>query len=580
MTRAVFSKVRGLLLFDDSVLSDTEIITRFGAGTLIDALHPHADLPHPLRNRLIALHNSGQIDLLSLTTTQGLANLSGPIFFSVQMVFCDVIPDLDTQVSTMVGAVRRLVEKGGRDYAAHHPYVAFGKWLGKDLSRARAIVAAADAGEDIDKPSIVTALQVIGDSALALRMIHQYKDGRRLAGLTALSRIKPSSETEAKGSIDILLPFCGGQFDDETRSHALNSAFEVLKGFDSLHRVVVPLLVTAVVDTPTDFTRFELIRALWLHHPLFDTKNVRAALDVVRGGDFSQKGLVDTLDAGLHQLLATVHRDLALDFLTELLAIDDGLLSLQNLKSVMQALASGSRDQLFALAVRWFRTGKKRLCESVAEILTHRHGRSPFDSSMKGLGLSGGEQVVVCHRAISYLLLHADISASIVVAALRAGNADVEQDLIDLLVFPILINFQGAARDYLRSIGKGDSAYRAVRKALKRNDTYLKEARIKAPIKELLPSDYQRNVVAMKNKDQGREIRKMAEQKSIFFNLAHRSTLLYGRKARTYVGGPDKPPVTMELKAMSFGFDMPRLDTIDPVGLDHMIRLFRSSKPK
>ena len=58
------------------------------------------------------------------------------------------------------------------------------------------------------------------------------------------------------------------------------------------------------------------------------------------------------------------------------------------------------------------------------------------------------------------------------------------------------------------------------------------------------------------------------------------STLLYGRKAITYVRGADEPPVSMEMKTMSTGFEMPRLQIIDPVGLDWLIRILRLSVQK
>ena len=567
---------------DGTPLIDADIVARFATGTLIDVLclERHADRPDSCRNRAVALHNRGQIDLLRLTTTPGFVALGGTDFFSVQRVFCDAIPYLEAPLIAMMAAVERLAEKGGRDGAAGFPYNAFKLWLDKDLARARAVVAAADAGEEVNQQFIAIALEALGDNVLAERVVGQYNDGRRLAGLSALGRIKPAGEAEAKATLDILLPLCGGSFDEDTRFAAISAAFGVLKNFGALHGTVVPQLIAAVTHTPTEFTRFALVQALWLHDKVFDARSVKATLDVARGGDFSKKGLVDTLDGALQQLFGTMHRDLALDFLTDVLAIEDGLLALNKLDSVKHRLAASSRDQLFALAVRWFLTGNKQLCEAMAEILSQSDRAAPFDASMKGLGLTGSQQVVVCHKALAYLLLRPVISASMVVAALRAGDSGVRDNLIQLLVYPILINFQGEARDYLRSIKKDDAACGAVRKALKQGDAYVIGAQIKTPIKELWPSDYRRNLAAMKLHDQGREISKMAERQSIFFNLAHRSTLLYGRKALTYVGGPDKPPVMMELKPMSFGLDMPRLNTIDPVGLDYMMRVFRVSKPK
>jgi len=78
----------------------------------------------------------------------------------------------------------------------------------------------------------------------------------------------------------------------------------------------------------------------------------------------------------------------------------------------------------------------------------------------------------------------------------------------------------------------------------------------------------------------GREIRKLAERQSVFFGLVQRSTLLYGRKAITYLGGADEPPRSMEMKTFQTSFEMPRLGFIDPVGLEYLTRIYRVSKPK
>jgi hypothetical protein len=246
----------------------------------------------------------------------------------------------------------------------------------------------------------------------------------------------------------------------------------------------------------------------------------------------------------------------------------------------MHRLATDTQGHKFALAVRWLLTGNEHLCGAIALVLRAAERDQPFNANMENLGLTGSEQIVVCHKALAYLPLQPVICASIVVAALRCGDSDVREDLIELLVFPILVNYQGEARSYLAGIKKSDPAFEAVKEALHQGDAYTENASLKVPVKELWPSDYQRNVAAMKRYDRGREIRKMAERQSIFFNLVHRSTLLYGRKALTFANGADKAPVALEMKPMSIGFDMPRLDTIDPVGLDHMLRVFRVSKPK
>jgi hypothetical protein len=276
-----------------------------------------SQLPYVLRDCrcswVVALHNSQQIDLLSLTTTPGFMALDGIHFFSVQQVFCGMIPHLDTPLDQMMAAVQRLVEMGGRDGAAGLPYNAFKAWLDRDPTRARAVVAAADAGDNLNEQFLAIAVEALGDTALAKRVAAQYSDERRRAGLNALGRIKAANEVDAEAAFCVLRPYCGRGFDDPTRFAAINAAFAALKGFNSLYPGSVRQIVAAVGDTPTDLTRFALLQALWLHEKIFNATNIKATLDVARGGDFAHAGLVNTVDVALQQLLGTIHRNVILE---------------------------------------------------------------------------------------------------------------------------------------------------------------------------------------------------------------------------------------------------------------------------
>jgi len=54
--------------------------------------------------------------------------------------------------------------------------------------------------------------------------------------------------------------------------------------------------------------------------------------------------------------------------------------------------------------------------------------------------------------------------------------------------------------------------------------------------------------------------------------------VLHGRKTVSYIGGADEPPVTMDMHSVSHSWEVPQLNTIDPVGLDYLLRIFIVSK--
>ena len=77
-----------------------------------------------------------------------------------------------------------------------------------------------------------------------------------------------------------------------------------------------------------------------------------------------------------------------------------------------------------------------------------------------------------------------------------------------------------------------------------------------------------------------REAQKEAEKKSVFLNLVKRSIILYGKRSITYIEGPggERRRVEMELKPHSISIEYPRLDVIDPFGLDYKLRVFRAER--
>jgi hypothetical protein len=62
----------------------------------------------------------------------------------------------------------------------------------------------------------------------------------------------------------------------------------------------------------------------------------------------------------------------------------------------------------------------------------------------------------------------------------------------------------------------------------------------------------------------------------------HRSTILYGKRSLTYIADHDGShrAVAMDLKSFEAFFEFPRREILDPVGLDHMLRVYRVEKLK
>ncbi len=563
--------------------SDQDIIYRCQSGELvldIARIDRNAADPGSLLNRCIALHNGGQVELLGLTGTPQFAALAIHAFFTLQHFYCEAIPKLESPVEPLMRAVRALVEKAGNDGASHFPSVAFRNWCGAELARARAIVDAAEQGDALSISFLTVALDALGDVSLARDVVRRYSDERRLSGLFALGRIKSTDPNEAEDTIALLLPFAAAGQDDVVRRNALMSLFNICEQFAPLARVTMPKVVAAASATPGSLVQLTLVQALWLHPKRFDRGSMKAVLDALRVIDPTKTGIVHELDNALSTLLNLPDGDIALDYLTDILSSDDSGFDLEQFTNVKHQLATGDRDRLFKLVIRWFLTGNHRLCAAVPDILTAGEYATPFNTTTQGLGLTGADHMFLAYKAMGYLFSDPVVAASIMVASLRGCDRATARTLGELLFDPLLVNYGGKARDYLWTIKAGDAAHGPVRKALKQADAYVRGLNIKAPIKELHPSEYRRSVNRMRMEDMMRSTHKKAEKMSVFMSLVHRSTLLYGRKSLTFVPGPDnkRRPVTMDMHSFSTSFELPRMEIIDPVGLMLMLLHFRSAK--
>jgi hypothetical protein len=168
------------------------------------------------------------------------------------------------------------------------------------------------------------------------------------------------------------------------------------------------------------------------------------------------------LDGTLSHLIGGPHHDLAIDCLTNLLSSDGKAIRLEHFHGLEYRLKTLDRGQLFGLAVRWFGTGDRNLCEAMTNVIGGVQQPQPFDATLAGRDLSGSQMIVICHKAIGYLLVAPVTAASFVIAALRAGDNAVEPELVELLLQSLLINYGGTVAAYLKCIPEYDAAYQPV----------------------------------------------------------------------------------------------------------------------
>lgn len=562
------------------VTTDPELIAHYSAGTLLAHLrNPRdADQEAGFHSQLAGLHNSGQLDLLALTASPEFNLLSKQNYFFVVQVYGGVIPLLDASINEVLETADRFAAHPSRGGFSYLMEEATRAWMIKDIRRVREVIALAKVNPAIDLELLRTALVASADRS-EIKAFLSLPDQRRRVAIAAIGAVAPISSQDTGERLAILEDIAINDASDESRFTAIFSAFGLLHTAPSLADTFISKIIASIKRRPSDETRTALLQELWRKSNLFTAAQVRSALDIICDGTIPQS-IINMLSGALSHLIGGPHHDIGVDTLTDLIASDRKALPFEGFASLDHRLKGLDRKLQFSLAASWFSTGDIALCKAAAAVVGGQQNAPPFDDDLDGRGFSDSQLLVICHKAFGYMIMAPVVATSFIVAALRAKGNGIQTELVHLMQDTALMNYGDTVVKYLKTIPKGDPAYTPVQKAIKHHRAYNKGLDIPEPIKELQPSDYQRGAVRQKQYVQAKEIRKMAERQSVFWGLMQRSTLLYGRKAITYLGEVGELPRTMELKSFKAGVELPRLGTIDPVGLEYLVLLLRTSKPK
>ena len=306
---------------------------------------------------------------------------------------------------------------------------------------------AAEQGDALSISFLTFALDALGDVGLARDVVTKYVDERRLSGLFALGRIKSADLKRRRLPSRCFCPFTEAGADDVVRCNALMSVFNICEQFVPLASTAVPRVVAAAAVTPGPLVQLNLVRAAWLHAKRIDRGSMKAALDALRVIDPTKAGIVHELDNALSTLLKLPDCDLALDFLTDILSPDNSGFVLEQFENVKYQIATGDRDRLFKLVVRWPLTGNHKLCCRGA---SDRHDwQRPGTVQRDDPGSRPHERRphFLAYKAMGYLFTNPVVTASIMVASLRDCDKATAKTLGDLLFDPLMVNYGGKAKE-------------------------------------------------------------------------------------------------------------------------------------
>lgn len=547
----------------------------------LDRRHWGEDAARPIVERAAAMHNDGMIDLFRVVDTKLFQKLEAFEFFGGQHFFCEVIPFLNGSSQQVMSLVKSLVEKAGEDLAANQPNAALVQWCRKDVQRAHSIVNAAENGDGLASVHATFALVAAEDRETALRWLVEFEDERQLSAITALGRMSYDHPDQASGVLSSFSKLAEKDHRDPVLSNLLASAIAICKTVDQFTFPSLKHIVESCSQFGGDHTRYQSARALWQFGKSLSAGQVDLLLENLKAIEPEHSGTLRELDHALATLFDVGYRNEVADFFAHLATSVPDAIDGEVFSSFLRGVLGADPTSIGDILTGWLLSGNRTLCDCVSKKLGDSGARpSEIDLSGYFATLDNHVAVFVCRKAVGFLFFAPEVVVSFLTAAVRVSETGVREAIAKLLFDPISINYGGAAPEALSLIPKDDLAFDTVQVVLARYESYRNSLAAIGNIKELHPTESQRQIEWQRSQEQMRKIQKLAFEKSVFFDLVSHSTLLYGRSSQILSDGPDGERTATEvaLQEHSTSVEIPRLHIFDPIGIDYMLRVFRNEK--
>ncbi|MEM9803762.1 MAG: hypothetical protein AAF959_00655 [Cyanobacteria bacterium P01_D01_bin.56] len=546
-----------------------------------------------LIEKLAQLHNSEQIDLIN--NFKVLENKSDTeiSFFYTREIFEEALPKLNADTREVMDCVLHLVEAAGQDMAAKTVFGPFTEYCSADGSRpveglrlieqspdkyVSFLVPVLKAGSQIDFESYL-------DKAICLSVDDNIEFRRR--ALLSLGQLQyPENSITADRALETLELSVDKETDDILLSHVIEAAFSLFKRNVVLDSSRVTELIDAVLLKGDSYTLYAASHIFGFSYKYLPTSLVDILLSHLQQVASTHIHTLDNIDHGVVSLLRNGECDKGIDFLEKCLLKKEGSITLSIFNSTSCELLKNQGDILNRVMTKWFLLGNPKLCEGIASVVKLSRGQElTLSVELEESGDDKSDEMIfIARKAIGYLFFQPVFATSVIVSLLKqTSDSTVLQVLSALLFDPLLLNYSGKVSGYLEQqlqIIEEQHVKEAIKNAIKAFENYIDDLKSTGDLPELHPSQRNREVYRRRFGQQMSEAVKNAQKESVFLSLVSKSVLLYGRKSINYVYSSDGEARRMEVPLKSYGTEMefPRLETIDPFGLDYMLRIFRAEQ--
>ena len=570
------------------------LLKGYEAGNFLETLYACLTADHDARNELVldlvALHNERLIDVVEAFQSLSNKSSNGPDFFLTRHVFEKALPSLDAPALPVMRCVLQLYRGAGQDLAAGTIIEGYVNFCANQPSRPREALAMIEAHPD-EYADLLTATLSAGFRVdnphyleHAIRLCEQDNIELKKGAVFSLGNLSfQPGNAMSNSAIAALERTAMVETDDQILARLVKSAFMLLQQDKSQEQRIVTLFATAL-SKGGEFTLHAASEVFGFNTNELTSALLDVLLEHLAHVKPTSKGTLNNVDYGIAHLLKKGTPERPIQFLEDLLLAHAKDLTMEIFDDSAREILS-NKALISKVFTRWFLRGNRVLCDGVRIISSQNHHDGlPLEIDPSELQSADLVHVAfLARKAIGYLFMQQISAASILVSIMRhTGDDETLNVLGELLFDPLLLNFTGKAREYVVQQSRGESGKvkQALDNALKAIDDYLNDLHSVGNLAALHPSEAQREAYHRHFSRLMTESMKAAEAQSVFLQFVSKSVLLYGRKSINYVYGADEQPHRMETPLQSHGTEMefPRMENLNPFGLDYMLRIFRNEQ--
>ncbi|ETI64311.1 hypothetical protein C100_08025 [Sphingobium sp. C100] len=569
----------------------TEILGHAAGGSLLDAIfndygRSWRDDTDPTLSTLAELHNAGEIDLLAIVTKSSISAFQGHLFWQGQQVYRALISQLEASAEALLSVIQILIDAAGQDFAAGMPVEEFAKWCALDPSRPAELLGLVDRKVPNADRFLTIAIKngVAVDKAYFMDRAYAFltsgTETEKQSAINALGQVPLSTNEDWDRLLEAFADLLSAEASDSIRSPLLTAIARRFDGASQERQDRLTALGIAAVAPLGDFTLDTAARTLAFDPEHLSLTLIDALLDALLAIKGANKGTVEMLDLALMKLLKQGHAARTRRCLETLLRREDDPIELEQLDSLCYALREAGGQVFEDWIVAWLLDGDYALCGALNDALFGAGSDEfIFDIDFTRFGLREVDYAYLARKAIATFFLKQSVMTSLLVSLLRTAPPAATEAIVELVIDPILINYAGIRDEYLQPIADNaaDPAQTAVQRALDGQDAYLAGLRSIGRVPELHPSERERRLEWQRHSDSMADAWRAARKKSIFASIATESLILYGTRAVSWFADHDDARRRIEtpMGSISHSFEMPRVEIVDPLGLQMMLVHFR-----